>query len=81
MKMKQIWKCLLCKHEFYTLIKKKQSLMRRIFRMRERIACTACGEMFATRNRVVKFKDKKDEEKLATPFDDGNFTAQPGGKG
>lgn len=81
MKMKQIWKCLLCKHEFYTLIAKKQSLMRRLFRRREKIKCEACGELFATRNRVVQFKDKKNEEKDVNPFADTNFTNQPGSKG
>lgn len=60
--MKQIWKCLLCKHEFYTPISRKQSMVRRILRKRERIGCTACGELFATRNRVVRFKDKKNEK-------------------
>jgi len=81
MRMKQIWKCLLCKHEFYTPIKKKQSLMRRLFLRRERIRCTACEEMFAMRNRVVQFKDKKNEEKDVNPFADTNFTDQPGIKG
>ena len=78
MKMKQIWKCLLCKHEFYTPIRKKQPLMRRLFRKRERIKCTACGELFATRNRVVRFKEKKNEKIDDNPFDGGDFTDQPG---
>ena len=81
MRMKQIWKCLLCKHEFYTPLAKKQSVMRRLFRRRERIKCTACGELFATRNRVVQFKDKKNEENDDSPFDNGNFADQPGSKG
>ena len=78
MMMKQIWKCLLCKHEFYTPIKKKQSIVRRIFRRKEKIECLACGELFATRNRVIRFKEKKDEKTLDNPFDAGNFTDQPG---
>jgi len=80
MRMKQVWKCLLCKHEFYTAIKKKQSLVRRLFRRREKIKCPVCGELFATRNRVIKFKEKKNEEKDTNPFVNTNFTDQPGSK-
>ncbi len=61
-KIKQIWKCLLCKHEFYTTLKKKQSWIRRALRMREKIKCPACLELFATRNRVVRFGDAKNEK-------------------
>lgn len=77
MKMKQIWKCLKCKHEFYTPLDRKQSLLRRIFFKKEKIQCKACDELTATRLRVVKFKDKEDEEKI-TIFVSDDDSAEPG---
>jgi len=63
MRQKQVWRCQGCGHEFYTRLEKKQSLLRRIFRKREKIECEVCAELKAIRVRVVKFKDKEHEEK------------------
>lgn len=57
MRQKQVWKCQGCGHEFCTPLEKKQGLLRRIFRRREKIECTVCAEVKAIRVRVVNFKD------------------------
>lgn len=60
MRKKQVWRCQGCGHEFYTPLEKKQSLLRRLFRRREKIECKVCAEVKAIRARVVNFKDEPD---------------------
>ena len=62
MRRKQIWRCQGYGHEFYTPLEKKQGLLRRIFRRREKIECEVCAEVKAIRVREVNFKDKPNEE-------------------
>lgn len=82
MRMKQIWRCQKCGHEFYTPLEKKQSWWRKTFLRSEAIGCEKCKSIAALRKRVVKFKEKKDEEKMdVNPFTDSNFANQHGIKG
>lgn len=62
MRKKQVWKCKGCGHEFYTPKEKKQSLLRRVFRRKEKIECQVCADVKAIRVRVVKFKDEEENE-------------------